>query len=448
MRFRRLELALGICFFFLGLFFIIDDFMTAKNFRDREEAEIDQIIESHELEETAPAEESDTENQAEEGEKPPSFNFDLMRPKSGDTFYRFLLRIGVPKTSVNKVIKDLSPHFKAKMLKTNQAFYVSYSYPEETDPLRKKPEKIVFYPTPKKRICINVDYLEDKESCTVGKPEDLESSLKYYHGEIQNSLYQDAIEAGLSNRTINDLLQTFSYSVDFQRGIHPGDTFEVLVKEYVDPETNISFSETPEYAALYVKDDPQVVYKFKEPGFKHAKYYDERGRSAKKDLLKTPLDGGRISSRYGKRKHPILGYTRLHRGVDFAAPRGTPVRAAGDGVIEKVGRLGSYGNYVLVRHTPEYKTAYAHLHRFPKGIKRGGRVKQRQIIGYVGSTGMATAPHLHYEVHFKGRQINPEKITRPPRQSLHGKTLEKFTLHRKKMDKIIEELKADKVPPT
>lgn len=170
-------------------------------------------------------------------------------------------------------------------------------------------------------------------------------------------------------------------------------------------------------------------------------FFSEKGEGARKALLKTPVKGARISSRFGKRRHPIQGYTKMHRGVDFAAPRGTPIFAAGDGIIKKFGRLRGFGNYVFIQHNKDYGTAYAHLHRYAKNMQRGKRVKQGDIIGYVGMTGLATAPHLHYEIHYRGKQVNPQLVNMAPQKFLSGKALEDYLAFVKAVDAQVDTLK-------
>ena len=179
------------------------------------------------------------------------------------------------------------------------------------------------------------------------------------------------------------------------------------------------------YAKLTLSGKPLRLYRYKSK--RHGvEYFDERGRSAQKALMKTPINGARLSSGYGRRRHPILGYTKIHRGVDFAAPRGTPIYAAGNGVISYAGRKGAYGNFITIRHNGHYSTAYAHLRNFKRGVRRGRRVTQGQIIGYVGSTGRSTGPHLHYEIHVNGRKTNPLRLKLPSGRNLKGAELRHF----------------------
>ena len=244
-------------------------------------------------------------------------------------------------------------------------------------------------------------------------------------GAIEDSLFVAAADAGIPPPVIMELIRIYSWDVDFQRDIHPGDGFEVLFERFADEHGRALKNGAVTVAALSVRDTTLRLFRH-ETADGRIDYYDEKGRSVRKALLRTPVDGARLTSRYGKRRHPILGYTKVHRGVDFAAPRGTPIMAAGDGVIESMGRNGAYGHYVRLRHNSRYKTAYGHLHRYAKGLRRGKRVRQGQIIGFVGSTGRSTGPHLHYEVLVAGRQTNPMSLKLPSGKKLAGAELARF----------------------
>jgi len=232
-------------------------------------------------------------------------------------------------------------------------------------------------------------------------------------GEIEYSLYVSALEAGIPENTLLEMISLLGFSVDFQREIRKGDNFEVIFTKKIDLLKNIIIETKPiTYVSLNLSGNKLNFFNYKD---KHGltQYYDKNGKSAKRTIMKTPINGARLSSGYGNRKHPILGYTKMHRGLDFAAPSGTPVFAAGDGVIEKAGWNGSYGRYIRIRHTGTYKTAYAHLSGINKNIRVGKRVLQGKTIGYVGSSGRSTGPHLHYEVLRNNKQINPMNIKLP-----------------------------------
>ena len=257
-------------------------------------------------------------------------------------------------------------------------------------------------------------------------------------GEIESSLYADGVEEGAPARIMLDVFRLFSYSLDLQRDIHRGDRFELLFDRYREADgAHAGYGEV-EYAALHTGGRKMRFYRFEtEPG--RFEYFDAEGEGARRALLATPVDSARITSSYGRRRHPILGYSRMHRGVDFGAPTGTPIRAAGDGTVVSRGWKGDYGRYIRVRHRNGYQTAYAHLSRYARGSKRGRRVKQGQVIGYVGSSGLSTGPHLHYEVLINGRQVNPVKLKLPSGKNLKGEALERFRLHRDEIDRKLEE---------
>jgi len=220
-------------------------------------------------------------------------------------------------------------------------------------------------------------------------------------------------------------IRAFSYSVDFQRDIQPGDTFEVLYERLLDDRGAVAREGEMLFAGLTLSGKPLELFRV-ELGDDAAEYYQPDGTSIKKALLRTPVDGARITSGFGMRSHPILGYSKMHKGMDFGAPTGTPVYAAGDGIVDEIGAWGSYGNYVRLRHTGAVSTAYAHLSRFAPDMRKGKRVRQGDVIAFVGSTGRSTGPHLHYEV-FNGRtQVNPAAVELPVAKALEGKELASF----------------------
>lgn len=248
-------------------------------------------------------------------------------------------------------------------------------------------------------------------------------------GTITDNLYLSASRAGLPDSVIIDLIRMMSFNVDFEREIRVGDQFQVYFERRYAP----AFGDTENGRILHVNLDLKkrpLNATWYEDAAGDSGYFDENGASTRRALMKTPLDVAVVTSRYGKRKHPVLGYTRMHKGVDFRAPTGTPIMAAGDGVIEMSARNGSYGNYVRIRHNDTYKTAYGHLSRFGRGIKRGVRVKQGQIIGYSGATGRVTAAHLHYEVLVGGRQSNPMTLKLPTGRILNDTDLFRFNERR------------------
>jgi len=257
-------------------------------------------------------------------------------------------------------------------------------------------------------------------------------------GEIASSLYRDGVAAGAPAAVMLGVFRLFSYSLDLQRDIHPGDRFALLFDRYRNTDGRIVDHGAIHYAALRTGDRDMQFYRFEaEPG--RVDYFDAEGNGVRRALLVTPVDSVRITSRFGNRIHPILGYSKMHRGVDFGAPTGAPIRAAGDGAVVAKGRKGAYGHYIRIRHRAGYQTAYAHLSRYARGLKKGKRVKQGEIVGYVGSTGRSTGPHLHYEVLFNGKQVNPLTLKLPSSKSLEGEALARFQARREEIDRMLQE---------
>ncbi len=262
-------------------------------------------------------------------------------------------------------------------------------------------------------------------------------------GVINSSLYQAAVDAGVPPAVLADMIRAYSFDVDFQREIKVGDSFAILYEEFVDEDGNVVRYGAPTYAALRVSGATLQIYRYTpESGF--ADYFNDLGESVRKALLRTPVDGARITSGFGMRDHPLLGYSRMHKGVDFGAAPGTPILAAGDGTIEFIGRNSGYGNYIRIRHNDTYKTAYAHMQGFASGLGQGSRVRQGQVIGYVGSTGMSTGPHLHYEVLVHDEQINPLDVKLPSGEKLSGTELASFLEVRDALDAQYAELLSER----
>jgi murein DD-endopeptidase MepM/ murein hydrolase activator NlpD len=259
-------------------------------------------------------------------------------------------------------------------------------------------------------------------------------------GTIDDSLYLAAERVALPQDVTFGLIKLFSWDVDFQRDLRPGDGFEAMFEEVSleDGSGAIRGGEVL-YAGLTLSGDILDAYRFEiEDG--EVEYFDRTGRSLRKFLMRTPVDGARLSSGFGMRRHPILGYSRMHKGVDFAAATGTPIYAAGSGRVVSAGRNGGYGNYIRIRHSGEYSTAYAHMSRFANGVRAGARVQQGQVIGYVGTTGRSTGPHLHYEVMRNSAQINPLSVKQPPNTQLADADLERFRAEVGRIDQLRAEL--------
>jgi len=273
-----------------------------------------------------------------------------------------------------------------------------------------------------------------------------ENLLKLYKkevvikNEIKSSLYSAAIKSKIEPNIIVEFARIFGFEVDFQRDIRKGDWFEILYERFEDDNNIVQDTGKIIYASMFVNGTEINLYNFKD-GSGDIGFYDLKGKSIVKSLMKTPINGARLSSSYGMRKHPILGYNKMHRGTDFAAPSGTPIMASGAGKVIRARWCGGGGNCVKIKHNSTYQTVYAHMKSFARGIKEGRRVKQGQIIGYVGSTGMSTGPHLHYEVIVNGKKVNSQKLKLPSGKILKGKTREDFELARIKIDLKLSELR-------
>jgi murein DD-endopeptidase MepM/ murein hydrolase activator NlpD len=249
---------------------------------------------------------------------------------------------------------------------------------------------------------------------------------------IKNNLYSSAVESGVEPNIIVEFARIFGFEVDFQRDIRKGDWFEILYEKFEDDDNKVRDTGKIIYASMYVNGEEINLYNFK---FNNSEdFYDIKGKSITKSLMKTPINGARLSSSFGMRKHPILGYNKMHRGTDFAAPSGTPIMASGSGAVTRARWCGGGGNCVKIKHNSTYETIYAHMKAFAKGIKEGRKVKQGQIIGYVGSTGLSTGPHLHYEVLVNGKKVNSQRLKLPSGKILSGEERNQFELDRIKID--------------
>jgi len=256
---------------------------------------------------------------------------------------------------------------------------------------------------------------------------------------ISNNLYSSAVSSGVEPNIIVEFARIFGFEVDFQRDIREGDWFEILYEKFEDDNNKVRDTGKIIYASMYVNGEEINLYNFK---YKNEEdYYNIKGKSITKSLMKTPINGARLSSSFGMRKHPILGYNKMHKGTDFAAPSGTPIMASGSGTVTRARWCGGGGNCVKIKHNSTYETIYAHMKAFAKGIKEGRKVKQGQIIGYVGSTGLSTGPHLHYEVVVNGKKVNSQKLKLPSGKTLKGEERKQFELDRIKIDLKLAELR-------
>jgi murein DD-endopeptidase MepM/ murein hydrolase activator NlpD len=256
---------------------------------------------------------------------------------------------------------------------------------------------------------------------------------------IKNSLYSAAVEKGIEPNIIVEFARIYGFEIDFQRDIRKDDWFEIYYEKFVDDNGVVKDTGKIIYASMFVNNKEINLYNFKYKN--ETGYYDLNGRSIVKSLMKTPINGARLSSSFGNRKHPILGYTKLHAGTDFAAPSGTPIMASGSGTVTRAKWCGGGGNCIKIKHNSTYQTIYAHMKSFAKGVKVGKKVKQGQIIGYVGSTGMSTGPHLHYEVIVNGKKVNSQRLKLPSAKRLDKIARKDFEIKRIKIDLKLSELR-------
>ena len=349
-------------------------------------------------------------------------NINVVIVKKGETFSKIIDPFFNSKQKT-LIIKEINKLFDLKYLKINQKIFFFENIEN------KKIEKIILPISFDKDLVIDI-----KLNKVFAKEEKIKiikevNSIKF---TISDSLYEDGLKSGLPLAIISDAIRLYSFDIDFQRDIRKGTKFEVLYNVLINSKrNNIEYGKI-QYINLIIEDKDLEYFIF-HTNEGYDDYFNMEGKNVKKSLLKTPIDGARLSSNFGMRKHPISGYNKLHKGVDFAAPTGTPIYAGGNGVIEYLGYNGGYGKYIRLRHNNEYKTAYAHLSGYKKGMHKGKRVNQGDIIGYVGSTGNSTGPHLHYEIIFQNKQINPMKLKLPSGKVLEGSELKKFKKNAKEI---------------
>ncbi len=343
--------------------------------------------------------------------------------KSGDTLISALERIGVSNDTANDIYYSLKKHFDPRDLKAGQELTVNLAVDTQTNKLIGL-NYLMIEPQVGERI---VTALKNDSYRTYVEKDEFIDEVNSLAGTIDGNLSNAMREKGIPMRVVSNFINLFSYAVDFKRDIHPGDTFEIVYESQVTSDGSLVKSGDVLYAGLNLRGQKVALYRFEHPKG-GAEYYDAKGRALKKTLDRKPMSfkNARISSPFGKRYHPILKKYKIHWGVDYAAPKGTLIYAGGDGVVQVAKYNGSYGNYIKIRHNSEYSTAYGHMSGFAKGIRPGVRVTQGQVIGYVGSTGRSTGPHLHYEVIKNGRRVNPRTIKAATGENLKGNALSQF----------------------
>ncbi len=355
----------------------------------------------------------------------PRYSFKNFKIKKGDTFEKILSQLSIPKSEKEIVISKLSKYKFINKLYNNQN--ISFKLDNKTF----KIIKISFEQSKTKKIVFNrVSELDIFKFREIDK--DLKKQVIFKESEIINSLYSSAIKIGIKPNVIVEFARIYGFQIDFQRDIWKKDRFQIIYETFLDSKGKLIETGNILYANLILQGKENNLYIFKtKDGFEH---FDGSGKSIKKSLMKTPINGARLSSSFGLRKHPILGYTKMHRGTDFAAPEGTPIMASGDGKIIRARWCGGGGNCIKIKHNSTYTTVYAHLKNFARGIKEGVKVKQGSIIGYVGSTGMSTGPHLHYEVIVNGKKVNSQKLNLPSGKVLKGKERKLFEVNKIKLN--------------
>jgi murein DD-endopeptidase MepM/ murein hydrolase activator NlpD len=367
--------------------------------------------------------------------------FDNLKPKfidinhkvsKGETFNKILNNYQIPKSEIQKIIKILSKENKLNKLKANQIIIFTIDKSENN-----KITNLLFPVSRTKKIQLTRDSIsknfKKKEIIT-----NLSKKIIFKEAKILKSLYKTAIDLGIQANVIIEFARIYGFQVDFQRDIRKGDSFQIMYEVFEDEEGKIFETGNVIFADLILRNQKNTFYYFDKKN--SAGHYDKSGKSVKKALMKTPINGARLSSSFGMRKHPIDGFNKMHKGTDFAAPLGTPIMASGDGKVIRAKWCGGGGNCIKIKHNSTYSTIYAHMSKFAVGIKNGVRVKQGQIIGYVGSTGKSTGPHLHYEVIKNGKKINSQTLKLPSGKILTGKDRELFEINRIKLDVLKSEL--------
>jgi murein DD-endopeptidase MepM/ murein hydrolase activator NlpD len=365
----------------------------------------------------------------------PRFVYQTFKAGKGDTLAALLIRAGATAKDAQAAIKAIKKYFNPRKFRKGQKVEVAYQ-PDSANTAATGAGIGTFHgfslrPDLTTKASVYKTDQDTFEAELADRP--LTTTLARAEGTITSSLYVAGKRAGLPNATLAELIRAYSWDVDFQRDIRKGDAFQVMFEKVTDEDGNLVRSNTIRFATLTLSGKVITAYRFRSSDG-NTSYYNEKGLSARKALMRTPIDGARLSSSFGRRKHPILGYTKRHTGVDFAAPRGTPFYAAGNGTVTYAGRKGGYGIYIRIRHNSSYSTAYAHMKGLARGIRNGKRVNQGQIIGYVGSTGRSTGPHLHYEILRDGRPTNPLRVKMPAGKKLNGNDLEKFFRVRDRID--------------
>ncbi|WP_440915333.1 peptidoglycan DD-metalloendopeptidase family protein [Candidatus Pelagibacter sp.] len=345
--------------------------------------------------------------------------------KSGETFDKILENYQVQKKEILEIKKALKKKVNLNKLNTRQIIEFSL------DKTNNQISEFTFQISNKQKIFLVRDNSGNTFNDKIISIK-LNKKIVYRENLILQSLYKAAKDEKIPANIIIEFARIYGFQVDFQRDIRKQDKFQIMYEVFLNDKNEIIETGEILFANLKLSGQDNELYYFDKEGSEG--HYDKNGKSVKKALMKTPINGARLSSPFGMRKHPIDGYNKMHRGTDFAAPTGTPIMASGDGVVKKAGWCGGGGNCVKIRHNSTYQTVYAHMSKFARGIKSGVRVKQGQTIGYVGSTGKSTGPHLHYEVIVNGKKVNSQKLKLPSGKILKNKERKLFETNKIKLD--------------
>ena len=351
---------------------------------------------------------------------------------SGETFNKILNNYSIPIENILEIKKNLNLDYNLNNLKTN--LNIKFTIDQSNN------KKITYFLFPISRTekiqltrNLDTDIFEKKKVIT-----NLNKKIIFKEGKITQSLYKTAIDLNVQPNIIIEFARIYGFQVDFQRDIRKNDNFQIMYEVFQDDNSKVFETGNIVFADLRLSGINNSLYYFNKKGSEG--HFDQSGKSVEKALMKTPINGARLSSPFGMRKHPIDGYNKMHRGTDFAAPMGTPIMASGSGIITRARWCGGGGNCIKIKHNSTYETIYAHMKNFARGIKEGVRVKQGQIIGYVGSTGKSTGPHLHYEVIVNGKKINSQKLKLPSGKILKGNERKAFEVSKIKLDVLKSEL--------
>ena len=352
--------------------------------------------------------------------------------EEGDTFISTLKRTNLSDKEIDQLIIAAEDSMKTNQLRIGTRIEIISELIKE----KRIVKEVLIYPDNEEKISV----LRIDDKFIVRKDvKTLYSELVFHEVDIDKSIYSSLKNINVPDNIIMSFVQLFSFDIDFQRDIRNKNQIRILFEQFKDKDDDLIKTGSIFFAEIVLTKDAYELYKFEDNN--DIEYFNSDGKSATKALMKTPINGARLSSAYGMRKHPILGYNKKHMGVDFAAPTGTPIMAAGTGHIEYVGTNGGAGKYIRIKHLNGYKTSYSHLSSYASGMQKNVRVKQGQTIGYVGSTGLSTGPHLHYEVIFNGEKINPMKMKLPSGKKLKGTSLNNFLAEKDRINNEISKIK-------